>query len=986
MSWRVRSGFLVLFLVACASPSAQAPLAAPGTPPPPPTASAPTAPTAAQILADSQLPVTVEAPLGGDPMRITVHRLSNGLTVYLSPMPAVASVRAWTVVRAGSRNDPADATGLAHYLEHMLFKGTTRLGTTNFDAERPHLERIAALYGELRTAPEEKRDGILAGIDAENVAASKYLNPGELTAAYAQLGVARFDAHTWFDVTAYTHEVPANLIGVWATGEAERYGNAVFRQFYSELEAVYEERNMRDTPERRIWDGMLAGLFPHHPYGTQTTIGTVEHLKTPRFAEMAEFYHTWYVPNDMAIVLVGDVDPATTIPTLERAFGGWKPRALPATLPGRIEPLTGRVEKEVLDHGRQSLTLAWLLPHGRHDLATWDVITELLGNTRTGLLYRELVLTQKLPSVNVNFIELEDANFFMIQAPLADGQTHAEAERLIRDVVARIPAGQLSEQQIAQVALNKRVELTRSFEDADTRVNWLTDVYTGGREWPAEQARFARYGAITKADVTREASVHLGPAFVAVYRKDGTYSPPRISKPKVTAVTATREGFGSFAQGLLDTKVAPIEPRWLESGHDYERRTGPGARVIANQNKDSDLFQLTWMFDGGARTDPLLCHALGALSLAGSHEIGPGELQSRFYALAASVAGYCDPNQAEIVISGIDANFEATLALVRDWLTDPRFGRSELALRSANALRARREALDQKDTRQAAGREYLLWGNDSAYRTVLSNKQITALTPEALAGPLRALPGRVHDTLYFGPRSLAQVEGAVALGRATGAARPSPPRRLSPAGAPEILFVPFPSAEARVYLSMPADAASTSQRAMARLFTGFSHRYAWQEVREARGLAYSVALWFALSSRKGDDGGLQASIACQADKLPETLTLLSTMLGDFKPSPARYATAKAALDADYRTERISPRDISNQVYGWQQLGFDQDPRSAEWATVQAVTLDKLEAFSAAVTKRPYRLIVIGDPKRIDLAALGRIAPVRELKVESLFSW
>ena len=198
-----------------------------------------------------EAPALIATPLGDDPTKTTIHRLSNGMTVYLSPDAQEPSIVAHIAVRAGSRNDPQQSTGLAHYLEHMLFKGTTRLGSLDYDKEKPHLERIASLYGELRK-PGADRDHVLREIDSETQKSAEFAVPNELDQLYARIGVTGLNAFTDNDATVYISRIPKNRLAQWARIEVQRYSDAVFRLFWPELEAVYEEKNRAlDNPNRR---------------------------------------------------------------------------------------------------------------------------------------------------------------------------------------------------------------------------------------------------------------------------------------------------------------------------------------------------------------------------------------------------------------------------------------------------------------------------------------------------------------------------------------------------------------------------------------------------------------------------------------------------------------------------------------------------------------------------------------------------------------
>ena len=246
----------------------------------------------------------LQGPAADDPMQVHIYQLDNGLQVYLTANREEPRFYAEIVVRAGSKHDPQDATGIAHYLEHMLFKGSRQMGTLDFEKEKVHLDRIEALYEQhfLETDP-EKRAEIYAQINAENQLAAQYAIPNELDRLYTGMGERALNAHTWVEETVYKVDLPANRLEQWAKVEAERFHQPVFRLFQTELETVYEEKNRSmDNKDRVIRKAVQEQLYKNHPY-RNTTLGSVEHLKNPSLARMYEFYHTYYVPNNMAIVI-----------------------------------------------------------------------------------------------------------------------------------------------------------------------------------------------------------------------------------------------------------------------------------------------------------------------------------------------------------------------------------------------------------------------------------------------------------------------------------------------------------------------------------------------------------------------------------------------------------------------------------------------------------------------------------------------------------
>lgn len=256
-------------------------------------------------------------------MAVRIHTLDNGLSVYLSENHEEPWVSCRVAVRAGAAHEPDHATGLAHYLEHMLAnKGTRSLGTRDAVAEQVHLARLRDLYEQLHKADTDERAALLVEIDAENQAANRWAIANELKQAYGLLGGQGLNAFTSHDRTVYVVDVPSNRLEAWAMLEGNRFREPVFRGFPTELETIIEEKNRAlDNPGRAL---AMAGnrlVWAGHPY-SRDVLGEVAHLLAPSIAATERFFSTWYVPNNMAVILAGDIDPDRALALVEQHLAG----------------------------------------------------------------------------------------------------------------------------------------------------------------------------------------------------------------------------------------------------------------------------------------------------------------------------------------------------------------------------------------------------------------------------------------------------------------------------------------------------------------------------------------------------------------------------------------------------------------------------------------------------------------------------------------
>src|SRR5690606_122156 len=229
-------------------------------------------------------------------------------------------------VKAGGKNDPANNTGLAHYLEHIMFKGTSDFGTLDWKSEQPLLdsiERLFTAYGQLQD-PEE-RTAMYNQIDKVSFEASKFAIPNEYDKMVSEIGARGTNAYTTEDRTVYINDIPANQLENWLEIEANRFRMIVPRLLHTELEAVYEEKHRSlDNDYWKTYENLYRSMFSKHPYGTQTVIGTIDHLKNPSITAIKEYFDTYYRPNNVAICLSGDLDYGKTIALIDKYFGAWE--------------------------------------------------------------------------------------------------------------------------------------------------------------------------------------------------------------------------------------------------------------------------------------------------------------------------------------------------------------------------------------------------------------------------------------------------------------------------------------------------------------------------------------------------------------------------------------------------------------------------------------------------------------------------------------
>ncbi len=957
---------------------------------------------------DEALPATIATPAADDPLGVTIHRLSNGLTVYLSTYRREPRFQAWIAIRAGARHDPPKSTGLAHYLEHMMFKGSSALGTLDFDRERPHLDRIAQLYDELRVArAPRRRDALLAEIDAETQRSAAVAIPNELDRVFASLGVIDVNAFTAAEETVYISDVPAGSLAPWARLERARFTDPVFRLFYPELESVYEEKNMSlDDPHERIYEDMMAALFGAHPYGTQPTLGRGEHLKSPAYADMVAFFQRWYAPNNAAIVLAGDIDAAVALPVLEREFADWRPRPLPPRALG--EPAhapRGRVLRTVRAEGEQSVTVAWrTTPLGHADTPALRVLDRLVDNATCGLLNVKLRLSQKVPDAHASGEHRLEAGYWSMTASARADQALDEVEALLLEIIRDLQAGDFSDEDLAAIKLHARIHDKRALESNESRAARMAEAFTTFQAWPDYAKRTVEMERVSKADIVRVARRYLGGDFVVVRRERGLHEPPQIRTPKITPVPIDPERESALAREVRALPTTPPEPVWLREGVDFTTgaiATGP---YIFAPNTLSDLFTVSFAFRVGLRQAPLMRYALDMLERAGvsfdGHEIPAPELQRAFYRLGTTVDTWCGPDLTTVSVSGVRKNLNTSISLLERWMNGPRFDAEDLQRMLQNRLSRRHGELREPDSVANALADYVRHGARGWTRLRPSNALLASTTVRRLQLLLESLTGLARSTLYFGPSLPADERWQLELGsrhnppEAFEDPPPRPPLSLRQVPRTTIFFVHKQTAQAQVQVALPRPPLPRSARPLARLYDhylgGDMSGLVFQELREARGLAYAATARHEVGLRVDDPSTILGLAGTQGDKVALVTRLLLELMRRPPLQPARVAAVRDALLEEHRSTRIDPRSVPRRVYRWRALGEQTDPRPDQLAALAGYTAADLQRFvdevDTGAEQRPAIIGVMGDRAQIDLDALAGLGELVERTPEELFSF
>ncbi|MDE6396086.1 MAG: insulinase family protein, partial [Muribaculaceae bacterium] len=548
----------------------------------------------------------------------------------------------------------------------------------DYTAEKPLLDQIENLFEQYRsTTDSTERAKIYHTIDSVSYQASLIAIPNEYDKLMAGIGAKGTNAYTSYDATCYVEDIPSNRIEEWAIVQADRFKNPVLRGFHTELETIYEEKNMDLTRDNsKAFDAIFAELFANHPYGRQTILGTQQHLKNPSIKNVRLYHDKWYVPNNMAICVAGDFDPDEMVTIIEKYFGDMKPNENLEYLEIVPEkPITSPIVREVRGLDAEFEMLAWRLPAAKDaDMTALTILNEILYNGKTGLIDKNINLPQKALGAYSFIYNLADQGAMILGGRPAQGQSLEDVRGLLLEQINALREGQFDQALIDAIITNLKLNLQQQLENNSDRVSNFVDAFTNGQTWAESVAEIKEIENITKDDIVRVANKYLGPDnYVAINKVTGEdTSIQKIAKAELTPIATNREYSSKFLNEVLSRPVKPIEPVFVDYEKDLTRTTAKDGEVevLYTHNSTNDLFTLIYIYDYGYGADPRLTNASSFLDLIGTTDKSVTQIKDEFYALGCTFYISVGLRRSYVVISGLDENAEKAVDLAESLLSD----------------------------------------------------------------------------------------------------------------------------------------------------------------------------------------------------------------------------------------------------------------------------------------------------------------------------
>jgi predicted Zn-dependent peptidase len=959
-----------------------------------------TAPETGSAETKSEKAYTYES-VKGDLLNARIYTLANGLKVYLSVYKDAPRIQTYIATKAGSKSDPADATGLAHYLEHLLFKGTDKYGSLDYAKEKVELEKIEALYESYRaTKDEAKRKILYHQIDSISGVAAKYAIANEYDKMLSSIGATGTNAFTSFEQTVYVNDIPSNQLEKWLTIESERFRNPVLRIFHTELEAVYEEKNRGlDSDGRKVFETLFEAMFPNNNYGKQTTIGTIEHLKNPSIKKIKEYYDTYYVPNNMAICMSGDFDYEQAIRLIDSRFGNMKSKPVPAYIPGKEIPIAQPIVKEVFGPDAESMLLAYRIGgQSTADAELAEIASKILYNGTAGLMDLNLNQQQKVLSSSVFPYILKDYGVFILDANAKEGQTLEQAKDLILAEVEKLKKGEFPDWMMKAIINDIKLQQTKEYEDNSNRAMAMVNAFVNEQSWNDYTDRINKLGAITKEKVVAWAKANFNQNYVVVYKRNGEdKNAQKVNKPEITPVEVNRDAQSPFLKSIMDAKTPAIEPVFIDYTKDIvQYKTIIGAPIYTTQNKENNLFTLYYVLEMGKNHDKKLGLAVEYLNFLGTPELTNEQLKQEFYKLGCSYNVFSSEDQVYVSLQGLNESFETALKLFEGLLKNPKADKVALENLVSSIMKQREDDKLSKGKILWSGMyNYAVYGAKSPYTNILSSAELKAINPEELIQRIKDLTSYQHDIYYYGP-----LTADILANKINANHKAVTPLKAIPTPAAfteqenkqtEVYVIDYDMKQAEIMMLSKDEKYNRNNLPTITLFNeyfgGGMGSIVFQTMRESKALAYSVFSSYRGPQNKEKSHYALAYIGTQADKLPEAMKGMFELMNNLPESENMFNNAKKAVEEQIRTERITKNNILFNYMNAKKMGNNYDMRKDVFAAVPSMKFENIKAFQQAHFKdKKYNIMVLGNKNTLDIKTLEGYGKLTYLKLEDVFGY
>ncbi|MDR0419246.1 MAG: insulinase family protein [Prevotellaceae bacterium] len=944
-------------------------------------------------------------PLTANAQGLKAFKLPNGLSVFVWEDSTKAEVFGMVTARVGSRDEPEEYTGLAHYLEHVMFKGTQKIGALDWAKEKPVYDSIIAMYDEMagEKDPAGKKE-ISKEINRLTIEASKVGAMNEFSSLTQSIGGINLNAFTSYDMTSYHNSFPPNEIYKWLDLNSERFINPVFRAFQPELETVYEEYNMyQDMQQTQVRKILLSNMFGDHPYAREV-IGLGEHLKNPRLSQLIKFYDDWYVPENMALILVGNVKVNEILPTMREKFGRLERRAVPQRKEYVDAPFKGRKEVSASISRLPQLMLAYQgIPGGYEELITLDVCVAILSNeSRTGLLDKIAIKGDVIAAYAETFA-LKDAGRILVGAvPYYDVNQHRfeslkSTEKMLLAEIKKLQQGEFEESLVESIKGDKIRQYDLEMESSREVASKLMNVFVFESDLSLVLSYKDIVASITPEQIKEVAQKYLGENYIAVQVKSGKPKKgKKIDKPDYDPIESPRNAKSDYATLFDYMPVKRDAPVFANMDEVEVKQINDRSKLFYTKNPENDVFTLMLKYGIGKEKMPKLELATQLMENAGvMGQFEAEELKKFFSALSTSCRYYVDDSYLYIVMEGFETYLKESCNLLTRQILLPKLDDKQLDNLKGQVYQMRMTEKDDAETLSDAMLEYLLYGEESEYVSRMSMSNIINLNVSNLTGEIQRATNYEAEIHYVGSLPLDTVYDILSknLPLKSGELESTSPEVKPTVEIKENVIYFLPNRDAKqssIYFYIEGDNygkdIDVCSNAFNQYFGGGFNGLVLQEVREYRSMAYTAVGGVRNPPIPNKKSGFLGYVGTQADNTAKAVDVFMGLLVDMPEYPERMDNIKNYLRETAYMSRPEFRNASNVYQSWRLRGYEQAPAKENIEKIEQLTFEDIKSYYEKHIKgRKIAIGIVGDPKHVDLKSLGKYGKIVKLTTQKVLS-
>lgn len=932
-------------------------------------------------------------------MKVTEYQLENGLTVMLTENHDSPKVFGSIAVKAGGKNDPHDATGIAHYLEHVLFKGTQEMGTVDFAKEKPYLDSINYLYEKLGTKElTEERDAIQLAINRLSQKASEYAIANEMDDILKSMGATGVNAFTSEDYTAYINTFPSNQMEKWLEVYSHRFEKPVFRLFQSELETVYEEKNISmDGGFGKLLEEYNSQMYKEHPYGTQTILGSIAHLKNPSLKKMYAFYDTYYVANNMVLALSGDFDTEHIIPMIEEKFGKWKTGKVPEFPKYKEADFQGKTTVEVKMSPIKVGVLGFRTPaNGSEDAFAFEIMELFLSNYEgTGYLDQLSEQGKLMESLSMTMAYNDYSSTMIVYIPKIVGQNFDDARALTLAQLDKLKKGEFTDEFFEAILLNKKKDLALEEEKNSSRAMQMITAFMEGKTFEEFYKKYDALNTLSREDIIQVANKYLGENYLCLESKMGFPKKEKIEKPNFEPVVPKNEGPSKFAQKLEEIPSTSITPRYVNFEEDIQKMVAfKGMNIFAVKNPFNNVFDLEIKFNVGNHTFPNLQYVANYLSMVGTDSKTSTEVKADFHKLGASYYFSATDNYFSMHIEGLDENLQDILKLTHTFLLNVAADESKIKSFKDDLEGEKKINRDEPSYISSSLHEHILLGDDADLQKELTKKEMKKLTGTELVNLFKEVIQYEGSVNYTGNIPLTKIASYTQQYLKTAAQLTT--------GVPYKTHEKKTFDQNKIYIinrkksvqSQIRFHIATSKRdntnmaqinAFNNYFGGGMSGLVFQEIREFRSLAYSAYGFYQSPPEEGLPSNFMGFIGCQSDKTNDAIAVMDSLINFMPEKPDRMEGITSALMEKSQSSKPNFRYLINAYKYWELAGYKDDPNKLQAEKYPGLIFEDIVNLQQAELKgKPMVITIVGDVSMFDIDRLKELGEVIMIKEKDLY--